>query len=475
MPARGRVSAAPSESEADYPLPPPREIPPERTPKPKRDAREKRRSSRRDPDSVPWLKLLLAALFLCGPIGTVISFWLLPKEEEVDALASLHAMPPSSIGGGATPPGLVRMVHLSLAGTERRARFVLDDRTAWDAFIAGCKERLQVEHITRVTDSGGEAIFAVEDLVHDDHIVIHADDANSIGGAALLHQQDLAPGVLPPDDLAPSPPPGAGAASAAAAVVGAAVLIGKGPRSLQSVDLKGGANRTRPMGELLQDLDALQAQAAAAHQTLTLPKDTSPPLPMGDASDWYAKQHRGADDALLPGYHPRGAAAEKLEVAAAGGAATHAHAAAGANGESFDVDELLEGGAYLLDADHPGKPCTGAKHPSFRIAMLIPWVNELPPWLTYFIATAQRSAYLVRRPPRARPRGARRAARPPRRPPAPAALAPTLTPAALTSLHHRSTGSSSTRRSAPTSCRARCPTTSNSSSSARAACRSSWV
>ena len=92
MPARGRVSAAPSESEADYPLPPPREIPPERTPKPKRDAREKRRSSRRDPDSVPWLKLLLAALFLCGPIGTVISFWLLPKEEEVDALASLLSL-----------------------------------------------------------------------------------------------------------------------------------------------------------------------------------------------------------------------------------------------------------------------------------------------------------------------------------------------------------------------------------------------
>ena len=27
--------------------------------------------------------------------------------------------------------------------------------------------------------------------------------------------------------------------------------------------------------------------------------------------------------------------------------------------------------------------------------MLIPWVNELPPWLSYFIASARRSAYLV--------------------------------------------------------------------------------
>ena len=27
--------------------------------------------------------------------------------------------------------------------------------------------------------------------------------------------------------------------------------------------------------------------------------------------------------------------------------------------------------------------------------MLIPWVNELPPWLSYFVATAQRSEYLI--------------------------------------------------------------------------------
>ena len=39
-----------------------------------------------------------------------------------------------------------------------------------------------------------------------------------------------------------------------------AVLIGKGPRSLQSVDLTGGANRTRPMGELLQDLALAEPQ-----------------------------------------------------------------------------------------------------------------------------------------------------------------------------------------------------------------------
>lgn len=32
---------------------------------------------------------------------------------------------------------------------------------------------------------------------------------------------------------------------------------------------------------------------------------------------------------------------------------------------------------------------------TFRVAMLVPWVNELPPWLAYFITTAQRSSFLV--------------------------------------------------------------------------------
>ena len=44
----------------------------------------------------------------------------------------------------------------------------------WDTFLAGVRERLQVKHIRKVTDSGGEAILAVEDLVHDDHLVIYA-------------------------------------------------------------------------------------------------------------------------------------------------------------------------------------------------------------------------------------------------------------------------------------------------------------
>jgi len=48
----------------------------------------------------------------------------------------------------------------------------------------------------------------------------------------------------------------------------------------------------------------------------------------------------------------------------------------------------------LYDNENPSRPC-GKRHPTFRLAMLIPWVNELPPWLTYFVTTAQRSSFLI--------------------------------------------------------------------------------
>jgi hypothetical protein len=83
-----------------------------------------------------WQRVMLAVLFLCGPIGTAVSFYLLPKESD-------SADTPGLIRGGAGAAGgsvggtRVRMVHLSLAGTDRRARFVLDENTPWDAFVSG--------------------------------------------------------------------------------------------------------------------------------------------------------------------------------------------------------------------------------------------------------------------------------------------------------------------------------------------------
>ena len=168
---------------------------------------------------------MLAVLFLCGPIGTAVSFYLLPKESD-------SADTPGLIRGGATGATgaaggtRVRMVHLSLAGTDRRARFVLDENTPWDAFVSGCRERLKVERILRVTDSSGEAILAVEDLVHEDHIVIHA----TMGGG------QAAPVPGPADEHRPGSAPSPPALSSAGAAHGAAGgAMGGKSRALQSV------------------------------------------------------------------------------------------------------------------------------------------------------------------------------------------------------------------------------------------------
>ena len=168
---------------------------------------------------------MLAVLFLCGPIGTAVSFYLLPKESD-------SADTPGLIRGGATGATgaaggtRVRMVHLSLAGTDRRARFVLDENTPWDAFVSGCRERLKVERILRVTDSSGEAILAVEDLVHEDHIVIHA----------TMGSGQAAPVPGPADEHRPGTAPSPPALSSAGAAHGAAGgAMGGKSRALQSV------------------------------------------------------------------------------------------------------------------------------------------------------------------------------------------------------------------------------------------------
>lgn len=120
--------------------------------------RDKGKSASSTGGGVCWQRILLVVLFICGPVGTVISFLLLPKEAE--STDTLLRRAPSGAGTGTV--ARVRMVHLSLADSDRRARFVLDENTFWDSFLAGCRERLQVRNIRRVTDSSGEAILAVE-------------------------------------------------------------------------------------------------------------------------------------------------------------------------------------------------------------------------------------------------------------------------------------------------------------------------
>ena len=72
---------------------------------------------------------LLLILFLCGPLGTLLFFVLLPPDTH-----STDETGPYELG--------TKIVHLALAGSSRRARYVLDEYTVWGTFLAGVRDRL---------------------------------------------------------------------------------------------------------------------------------------------------------------------------------------------------------------------------------------------------------------------------------------------------------------------------------------------
>ena len=108
------------------------------------------------------LTILAACTILFGPVGTVLTYMLMPKENaaSVEAATIRHT-------GSASAGGHMRVLHLALAGTEVKARFVIDDRSTWETVTSGCKERLQIAGVERITDSSGEAIMSVHDLIHE--------------------------------------------------------------------------------------------------------------------------------------------------------------------------------------------------------------------------------------------------------------------------------------------------------------------
>ena len=113
-------------------------------------------------------------LRICGVVVYLVFVFFLPLPKEVDQPRMYAKSPASPSGSGGAR---VRILHLCLADSDRRARFkarfVLDENAGWEIFLAGCRERLQVENIRRVADSSGKVILAVEDVVHDDHLVIY--------------------------------------------------------------------------------------------------------------------------------------------------------------------------------------------------------------------------------------------------------------------------------------------------------------
>jgi len=102
---------------------------------------DKRRASLRLGSLVVGTMLALSAVLWLGAIG--------------------GAMDPQTSAQPSSRPRQ-RVLHLELAGaSEVRSRFVLDTDHDWESFEQGCKERLNIEGISRVTlASSGEDILS---------------------------------------------------------------------------------------------------------------------------------------------------------------------------------------------------------------------------------------------------------------------------------------------------------------------------
>ena len=119
--------------------------------------------------------MLAICTVLFGPIGTVLTFLLLPSDGSGGGA-------PNGAPGAARPPGAsshMRVLHLSLAHSDVKARFVIDERSDWDGFLQGCAERLKIPGVAMVTDATGEGIHSIADLVHEDNIIVHAGEAGA--------------------------------------------------------------------------------------------------------------------------------------------------------------------------------------------------------------------------------------------------------------------------------------------------------
>jgi hypothetical protein len=106
---------------------------------------------------------------LFGPVATIATFLFLPSDDGTGGLGDEDGERP--VGWNSH----MRVLHLSLADSDVKARFVIDERSDWESFLAGCAERLQLVGVERITDaSGQDQIHTVSDLVHEDNIIVHA-------------------------------------------------------------------------------------------------------------------------------------------------------------------------------------------------------------------------------------------------------------------------------------------------------------
>jgi hypothetical protein len=373
----------------------------EKTKKPRRPAKASPRYS-----CALSARELMAVLAVIGPVGTFISLWVLP------------ATPPAMMGvsllrqvtgvGAAASVSAGRVIHLSLAGTGRKARYVLPEGARWDDFTFGVQERLRLGGMSRIETSTGEAIMSVEDLVHDDTIVIYSEEAlprHSAGGGAagmlfsmFVSKREAASPVLQGGN-APSPPVDA--------------LWRRRKSRLAGGDDGGGDGRGAAAGVGAGAVGGGLGAGVVAGST-----GDAALMPRLFAKNRAMRQRResgAGGDAPADGGYAAEAASVGLSEGEEVGEESHAreiervrarqkswqqkfadqnggHAAAA--GERHGHDDPLLPPSEAESIPTEGDPC-GDRHPDFRIAMVIPWVGPLPRWTAYFAASARLSASLA--------------------------------------------------------------------------------
>ena len=349
----------------------------------------------------------MALLAVLGPLGTLLSLWVLPAAPPgVGAVSLLRQVARGGGRGGGGAAAAGRVIHLSLAGTGRKARYVLPEGAKWDDFTFGVQERLRLAGMSRIETLAGEAIMSVEDLVHDDTIVIYSDEAlptaASGGGGSLLFSGGGRPVKLLPDSLDPALANGGGAPSSLPAdggwrrrkrepepeSEGAADaklmprLFLKRRAARQRRDSLAAVTAAGPDGYGM----AAEGVAEAAREVADRPKDAE--TGADDEGDDEAAHAREIEQARAR----QRAWQKRFEEADAAPPRHEVDVARTATEASRTDPQLPRSEAESLPAD--GEPC-GERHPDFRIALLIPWVGPLPLWTSYFVSSARLSAPLA--------------------------------------------------------------------------------
>ena len=340
------------------------------------------------------LRELMGVLAILGPLGTFVSLWVLPEGSQSGMNVHLRR----------SVPGLTeraRVIHLTLAGLERKARFVLARDVAWEEFQTGVEERLRLGSINRIETSAGEAIMSVEDLMHDDHLIIYSDNPLPVTARSTSRKGGH-------DEKGTSSD---GASAASSTITTAASLL---------ESFRSGRRRRSGVNSTLRSAELLLEEAAGAEEqpAASYPSDGGNGVSAGgnDQSLGEATAEEAAAEAAA-------AEAEKAAVKAA--AAHEAAEAARAAAEAAHATELadvrerarrahmnfrdqhggqtiapaiaLQGGSSIGPAQGVGSELHSCpvRMPQWRIAMVIPWVGTLPLWSSYVFSSAAAAGPLV--------------------------------------------------------------------------------